>query len=74
MPSKQYIKIWNFTRSYKTNDIICITETKCDSLIGYDIIGYKSYFMKKSIENINMVESMVYVSLLKLNLLIIVTL
>ena len=28
-------------------DIICLTETKCDSLIGYDIVGYKSYFMKK---------------------------
>ena len=48
-------------------DIICLTVTKCDALIGYDIDGYKSYFMKKSIENINMVESMVYVSLLKLN-------
>ena len=43
-------------------------------LIGYDIDGYKSYFMKKNLENTNMLESMVYVSLLKLNLLIIVTL
>ena len=25
-------------------DLICLTETKCDSLIGYDIDGYKSYF------------------------------
>ena len=22
------------------NDLICLTETKCDSLIGYDIDGY----------------------------------
>ena len=58
----------------KKFDIICLTETKCDSLIGYDIDGYKSYFIKKSLENINMVESMVYVSLLKMNLLIIVPL
>ena len=43
-------------------------------LIGYDIDGYKSYLIKISIENINMVESMVYVALLKQNLPNIVTL
>ena len=33
----------------KNIDIICLTETKCDLLIGYDIVGYKSYFMKKKV-------------------------
>ena len=56
------------------HDLSCLTETKCDSLIGYDIDGYKSYFMEKIIENIVMVESMVYVSILKQNLQNIVTL
>ena len=31
------------------NDIMRITETRSDSLIGYDIVGYKSYFMKTKV-------------------------